>query len=72
MLQVLKPGLRTSDLTDDHKNLQDSKERRHPFRMGWKDKGTSFVHSMEIVISKIELQRWQNLEMWTLGKFINR
>lgn len=39
--------------------------------MGWKDEEKIFAHAMEDATSKIGLERWQNLEMWILGKFIN-
>lgn len=39
--------------------------------MGWKDEEKIFVYVMEDVIFKIGFERWQNLEMWILGKFIN-
>lgn len=71
MSSLQQIGLGTTDLTGDHKNLWDSKERRHLLGMGWDDEGIVFTHFMEDMTSKIGLERWQNLEMWTSGKFIN-
>lgn len=45
---------------------------RCPLRMGCKGGRTSFAHFMEIVTPKIGFEIRQNLEMWTLGKFVNR